>query len=272
MQITSAMKMVSAAKLKKAHDAVVALNPYCSKIKQIIGHITYGEERISSIYAERRPVKNLLIVCVTSNRGLCGAFNSNVIKEVLKLVVSNDAHRVSVACIGKRGSDILKKNCNVIYFNETIFDDLSFENSELIANEIMQYFIDKQFDKIFTVHNYSKTPATQIIQTEQFLPILPNSTPREKTDSSTLNDYIFEPSKSEILQSLIPKALKVTFYKILRNSFEAEHGARMTAMHKATDNAQELKDKLTLKYNKERQATITGEILEIVGGAEALNS
>lgn len=269
MQITSAMKMVSAAKLKKAQDAITAMRPYSEKLTQLLQDLSGSlEGDVAGNYAEDRAVNNVLIVAITSNRGLCGAFNSNVIKEINQLVQNKYAgKKVDFLTIGKKGNDILRKSSEVIQNNSSVFDNLSYENVAEIAEYLMQLFADKKYDRIEVVYNQFKNAATQIVMKEQFLPIVSQSS----QESNTSTDYIFEPSKEEIILELIPKMLKTQLYKAVRDSFAAEHGARMTAMHKATDNATDLRNQLKLTYNKARQAAITNEILEIVGGAEALN-
>jgi len=269
MQITSAMKMVSAAKLKKAQDAITAMRPYANKLTELLQSLSATLDADSgSKFSSQRQVNSVLIVAITSNRGLCGAFNSNIIKECLRLEKENYANKdVSILTIGKKGNDILSKHSNVIENHSDVYDDLTFENVANIAQALMDRFVEGDFDKIELVYNKFKNAATQIVMTEQFLPIVP-----VQSESTANLDYIFEPSKQEIVEQLIPKSLKTQLYKGVRDSFASEHGARMTAMHKATDNAGELKDSLTLTYNKARQAAITGEILEIVGGAEALNN
>ena len=266
MQITSAMKMVSAAKLKKAQDAITAMRPYSDKLTQMLVNLSSSVD-FENVYLSPRKVKNKLIVCVTSNRGLCGAFNSNVIKKCTEIANSSD-ESVSFLCIGKKGADILSKNYNVVQTNNEIFDDLTFENISAIAEKLMSMFLNKEFDSVQIVYNKFKNAATQIVIQEQYLPIENNDSKNDQKESS---DYIFEPSQVEIISELIPKSLKTQLYKSIRDSYASEHGARMTAMHKATDNATELRDQLKLTYNKARQAAITNEILEIVGGAEALN-
>ena len=266
MQITSAMKMVSAAKLKKAQDAITAMRPYSDKLTQMLVNLSSSVD-FENVYLSPRKVKNKLIVCVTSNRGLCGAFNSNVIKKCTEIANSSD-ESVSFLCIGKKGADILSKNYNVVQTNNEIFDDLTFENISAIAEKLMRMFLNKEFDSIQIVYNKFKNAATQIVIQEQYLPIENNDSENDQKESS---DYIFEPSQVEIISELIPKSLKTQLHKSIRDSYASEHGARMTAMHKATDNATELRDQLKLTYNKARQAAITNEILEIVGGAEALN-
>lgn len=266
MQITGAMKMVSAAKLKKAQDAILAMKPYAYKLKQLLEQLssTLGND---SIYNERsEEIKNILIVPITSNRGLCGAFNSNVIKKALEL--ENGAYKgknVQFYTIGKKGNDVLKKTDKVYRHETHIFDNLNYGVSAELASELMELYTSGQFDKIVLVYNSFKNAATQIIIEETFLPIQAVAEEKETTI-----DYLFEPSKEEIVKELIPRSLKTQVFKALRDSVASEHGARMTAMHKATDNANELRSQLKLTYNKARQAAITGEILEIVGGAEAL--
>jgi F-type H+-transporting ATPase subunit gamma len=266
MQITSAMKMVSAAKLKKAQDAITAMRPYSDKLTELLQNLSATLDADSgSKFSEQRDVKNVLIVAITSNRGLCGAFNSNIIKQATAVASGYDA-KVSVVAIGKKANDALSKNFEVISNQSPVFDDLTFDNVATIAEMLMGQFKSKAFDKIDVIYNKFKNAATQEIMTEQFLPIVPLD-----NASNSNQDYIFEPSKEEIVETLIPKSLKTQLYKSIRDSFASEHGARMTAMHKATDNATELRDQLKLTYNKARQASITNEILEIVGGAEALN-
>jgi len=266
MQITSAMKMVSAAKLKKAQDAITAMRPYANKLTELLQNLSATLDVDSgSKYSEQRDVKNVLIVAITSNRGLCGAFNSNIIKQANLVAERYDAN-VSVVAIGKKANDALSKNFEIISNQSPVYDDLTFDNVAEIAEMLMEQFESKAFDKIEIIYNKFKNAATQEIMTEQFLPIEPL-----EGDANANLDYIFEPSKEEIVETLIPKSLKTQLYKSIRDSFASEHGARMTAMHKATDNATELRDQLKLTYNKARQASITNEILEIVGGAEALN-
>ena len=266
MQITSAMKMVSAAKLKKAQDAITAMRPYADKLTELLQNLSATLDADSgSKFSEQRDVKNVLIVAITSNRGLCGAFNSNIIKTATVVAESYDAN-VSVVAIGKKANDALSKNLEIISNQSPVYDDLTFDNVAEIAEMLMAQFESKAFDKIEIIYNKFKNAATQEIMTEQFLPIVPL-----EGDANVNLDYIFEPSKEEIVETLIPKSLKTQLYKSIRDSFASEHGARMTAMHKATDNATELRDQLKLTYNKARQASITNEILEIVGGAEALN-
>jgi len=268
MQITSAMKMVSAAKLKKAQDAITAMRPYSEKLTELIQGLSASlEGDVAAKYTTQREVKKVLVVAITSNRGVCGALNSNVLKQVKVLSEKYGHDNVGVFAIGKKANDGLHKTNFVIANRSDVFDDLTFENVAQIAESLTHLFMDGEYDKIELVYNQFKNAATQVVVTEQFLPLAPI-----QGDASTSADYIFEPSKVEIVMELIPKSLKTQLYKAVRDSFAAEHGARMTAMHKATDNATELRNQLKLTYNKARQAAITGEILEIVGGAEALNS
>lgn len=269
MQITSAMKMVSAAKLKKAQDAITAMRPYSSKLTELLQSLSATlDSDAGGDFSKEREVSKALIVVVTSNRGLCGGFNSSVIKETIKNIEENyQGVDIDLLTIGKKGNDILSKTYNVVDTRNDVFDELTFENVAGIAQGLMDQYVAGDYDKIEIIYNRFKNAATQIPQVEQFLPIKP-----VEGDANTNMDYIFEPSKEEIVLELIPKSLKTQLYKAVRDSFAAEHGARMTAMHKATDNATELRDELLLTYNKARQAAITNEILEIVGGAEALNN
>ena len=269
MKITSAMKMVSAAKLKKAQDAIVQMRPYSNKLTELLQNLSATlEGDDGGVYTQEREVKKVLIVAITSNRGLCGGFNSNVIKEVASIAKNKYAGKdVSIFAIGKKGNDILSKKHNMYKFESDLYDDLTFENSTPFALDLMEQFAEGNFDQIDIVYNRFKNAATQIVTEEQFLPIV---AAEETQDTGA--DYIFEPNKTEIVKGLIPKSLKMQLYKAIRDSYASEHGARMTAMHKATDNATELRDELLLVYNKARQASITNEILEIVGGAEALKN
>ncbi len=272
MQITSAMKMVSAAKLKKAQDAITSMRPYASKLNNLIQNLSSSlEPDMNSPFVSVREKNSILLVAITSNRGLCGAFNSNVIKKTRQLINEKFSDKkVSLITIGKKGSEVLGKKENIISSHDYIFDDLNYEKADEISKEIMQGFKKELYDEVILVYNRFKNAATQILETELFLPIEENI--EENLDEKSLKspDYIFEPNQSEIVNELLPKALSIKFFKALRDSFASEHGARMTAMHKATDNATELRDQLKLTYNKARQAAITNEILEIVGGAEAL--
>ena len=267
MQITSAMKMVSAAKLKKAQDAITAMRPYAEKLTELLQNLSATlEGEVGGAFTAQREVNKVLIVAITSNRGLCGAFNTNVIKQAKAVADTYAGKQVDVFAIGKKGNDILTKTLTVVDNQSQVFDNLTFENVTAIAETLTQKFVSGEYDKIEMVYNQFKNAATQIVQVETFLPLAP-----VKSDKpASTGDYIFEPSKEEIVLTLIPKSLKTQLYKGVRDSFASEHGARMTAMHKATDNATELRDQLKLTYNKARQAAITNEILEIVGGAEAL--
>lgn len=274
-QITSAMKMVSAAKLRRAQDAVTQIRPYATKLQEILSNVSSSLDSSDGVYSVEREVKNVLIVSITSNRGLCGGFNNNVIKTAKRLAETEySGSNVTVLSIGKKSNDSFKnsslgiKGTLLPRHAETIWDELTFENSSKIAENLMMQFKDAHQDKIVLIYNEFKNAAVQEVITEQFLPVLP---PQNDDEASSSTDYIFEPNKEFIVQELIPKSLKTQLFKALLDSQASEHGARMTAMHKATDNASDLIDELKLSYNKARQAAITGEILEIVGGAEALN-
>jgi F-type H+-transporting ATPase subunit gamma len=272
MQITSAMKMVSAAKLKKAQDAITQMHPYATKLTELLQNLSATlDGEIGGDYTAERTVENVLLVAITSNRGLCGGFNSSIIKATRKAATAYIASgkKVAILTLGKKGNDLLAKEFDVIKNDNEIFNDLTYANAALIATFLMEEFKNTNYDKIEVVYNHFKNAANQDVIQEQFLPIVSQLT--EGGDASATSDYIFEPSKEEIVMQLMPKMLKTQLYKALRDSFASEHGARMTAMHKATDNAGALKDELTLTYNKARQAAITAEILEIVGGAEALS-
>ncbi|MFL1894400.1 ATP synthase F1 subunit gamma [Aquimarina sp. 2-A2] len=269
MQITSAMKMVSAAKLNKAQSAITAMRPYADKLTELLQNLSAAlDNDNASAYAEQREVNKVLVVAIASNRGLAGAFNTNIIKEVRDIYTNQYAGKqVDFITIGKKVNDIVAKSHKVVVNHSNLYDDLTFANVADIATDIMDRFTKGDYDKVLVVYNKFKNAASQIVTTEQFLPIVPMAS----KDANANVDYIFEPSKEEIVEQLIPKMLKMQLYKGIRDSFASEHGARMTAMHKATDNATELRDSLKLSYNKARQASITNEILEIVGGAEALN-
>ena len=270
MQITSAMKMVSAAKLKKAQDAISAMRPYANKLTELIQNLSGSlDGEGQNPYIVQRVEEKILIIAITSNRGLCGAFNSNIIKETIRLAKEDFAgKKVKVMGIGKKGGDILSKTLLIKSRHDAIYDDLNFGKTAEVALEAMDAFSETQYDKVLLVYNRFKNAATQIVTTEQFLPIVAEDDSVKKSSA----DYIYEPSQTAIVDELLPKALKMQLFKAVRDSFASEHGARMTAMHKATDNASELRDQLKLTYNKARQAAITNEILEIVGGAEALNN
>ena len=272
MQITSAMKMVSAAKLKKAQDAITAMRPYSEKLTELLQNLSATlDADTGSKYSDQREANKILVVAITSNRGLAGAFNSNIIKEARNLAENKFAGKqVDFMTLGKKGNDILKKTGTILENNNAIFDDLTFDSTSEIAEKLMLLFSEGKYDRIILVYNNFKNAATQIVMTEQLLPIMPPKPIEGQEAKNTETFYIFEPSKEEIVEALIPKSLKTQLFKALRDSAASEHGARMTAMHKATDNATELRNALKLQYNKARQAAITNEILEIVGGAEAL--
>lgn len=270
MQITSAMKMVSAAKLKKAQDAIVMLRPYSEKLQEIIENVSAASdaENISE-FAVEREVKKVLFITVTSNRGLAGAFNSSVIKELNIQFAANENVEVEVLTIGKKAFDALRKNRTVYENHSSLFDNLSFDHVSNMTGKVMKDFKAGKFDKVYVVYNRFINAATQEVVTEQVLPIAVSA---EKTTSEVNVDYIFEPGRQEILETLIPKSIKTQIFKAVLDSVASEHGARMTAMHKATDNAEALRNELRIFYNKARQAAITNEILEIVSGAEALKN
>ena len=269
MQITSAMKMVSAAKLKRAQDAIIQMRPYANKLTELLKNLSASlDSSDGGVYTQEREIKNVLLVTVTSNRGLCGGFNAYIMKKAETLINEDYANtNVSILSIGKKSSEHFTKNgFNVASTHDALFGDLTFDNVAKVAEGIMEQFVEGDYDKVVLVYNQFKNAATQIIMTENFLPVQ-----AAENDSEVVVDYIFEPTKQEIVEQLIPKSLKTQLFKAVLDSHAAEHGARMTAMHKATDNASELKKDLTLTYNKARQAAITNEILEIVGGAEALS-
>jgi len=272
-QITSAMKMVSAAKLRKAQQAIQQIRPYADKLHDIMQNLNSGLDSndLENIFAEQREVKNVLLVVISSNRGLCGAFNSNAVKIALSIAKSKyekiyKVGNVKFLFIGKKAMEnIVKKEKSLGEYNE-IFNNLEYNGAAAIAENLLNLYKEGKFDRIELIYNEFVNTATQHITSEQFLPL---QLPQAGNDHFSGN-YIYEPSKEYIISELIPKSLKFQFYKALLDSYAAEHGARMTAMHKATDNASEMINELKLKYNKARQASITNEILEIVGGAEAL--
>lgn len=276
-QITSAMKMVAASKLRKAQSAIVKLRPYAGKLQEFLQNLSVSLDAgdSSSVYGQQRAPEKILIVVVSSNRGLCGAFNANVMKQANNIINGKYATQyqkgnVSLITIGRKVTEFYRKRkFNVVESHDDVFGHLTFEHVSAIAENIMQQFADKKYDRVEIIYNQFKNAATQVLITEQFLPVLPPVKDDSKKQKLKV-DYIFEPSKEEIVLDLIPKSLKIQFYKALLDSYASEHGARMTAMHQATDNAKELLKDLNLAYNKARQAAITGEILEIVGGAEAL--
>lgn len=272
MQITSAMKMVSAAKLKKAQDAITAMRPYSNKLSELMQRFSGASEASGTgekSFTNKRKIKKVLVIAISSNRGLCGAFNTNIAKEI-NIIKSRDEFKnseIDFLTIGKKIKNILQKTEKIIQNDSDVFDELNYERVSKIVEKVMDLFLTQEYDHMEIVYNSFKNAATQIIKSEQFLPI-----PLNEKEGSENSDYIFEPSLELIVSTLIPKSLKMQLFKAIRDSFASEHGARMTAMHKATDNASELRDELKLTYNKARQASITNEILEIVGGAEALNN
>ncbi len=277
-QITSAMKMVAASKLRRAQNSILNMRPYALKLQSIMQDLTTDMEGSDEgVFSADRGAQKILIVTITSNRGLCGAFNASVVKSAVNLIEGKYADQykngnISLMCIGKKGADgLISAGYEPFEVNTDIFDNLSFENSSPIAEDLMQSFVDKKYDKIILIYNQFKNAAVQLLQEEQFLPVVENEERGTDNVKERNANYIFEPNKTDILEALVPKAIKVQFYKALLDSFASEHGARMTAMHQATENADEMLKDLKLTYNKARQASITNEILEIVGGAEALN-
>ena len=272
-QITKAMKMVSAAKLKRATDAIVQMRPYANKLKDILANLTASLEGNESPYTQQREIKNVLLVVVTSNRGLAGAFNANVIKAANLLVADKyDAQKrdgnLQIIAIGKKAQDYFTRNkFNVIGNNNEVFNHLNFDEANKIAEEVMSGFVAGKWDKVEVVYNQFKNAAMQILTTEQLLPVVPSVNQSANQNNA---DYLLEPSQEEIVLGLIPSSVKIQLYKALLDSHASEHGARMTAMDKATENAGDLLKALRLSYNQARQASITNEILEIVSGANAL--
>ena len=274
-QITSAMKMVAAAKLRKAQDKIVRLRPYAKKMNEILVGLTrsLNDSDEENVYGRNSSTEKILLVVITSNKGLCGGFNANVIRETRRVV--NEKYpsqfkkgNVWFMPIGKKGHDFIKKlKLNILEEHNDLFNDMSFEKVAVVASGVMDSFIEGKFDRIEIIYNQFKNAAVQNLMDELFLPL-------EKVDDPgkdiIVNDYIYEPDRQAIVRDLIPRSLKIQFYKAVLNSYVAEHGARMTAMHMATDNATQLIKDLTLQYNKARQASITSQILEVVSGAEAL--
>ena len=277
-QITSAMKMVSAAKFRRAQNAIVGMRPYAAQLQEIISDIDTGDG-IRTPYHDVRPLQNVLLVVVTSNKGLCGAFNSNVLKQAQQRIdhylnALPEDGVLHVMSIGKKSSELLARRKELrLTTHDDLLDSPSFDAVATLADTLMQQFTDKQIDHVEIVYNQFKNSLSQILSTEQFLPIIGETSTTGSTSNTTgttVNDYIFEPSKEEILREMVPLTLRSTFYRVILDSLASEHGARMTAMQKATDNATELLKDLTLSYNKARQAAITNEIIEIVSGSEAL--
>jgi F-type H+-transporting ATPase subunit gamma len=273
MQITSAMKMVSAAKLKRAQDAVTQMRPYANKLQELLGNLSASLDLSENLYAEVRAGGCTLVVAITSNRGLCGGFNNNIIKRVNQIIAENNGQNIELLPIGKKVRDAFKRSnlitakLPLVAATDEVFNELNFSNTAEIAGALMHAFTDKSINKVVLVYNRFVNAASQEVMHEQLLPIV-----RAVSQEESVGDYIFEPSKQEIVSELIPKSLKLQLFKALLDSHAAEHGARMTAMHKATDNASDLLKGLKLSYNKARQAAITNEILEIVGGANALDN
>jgi F-type H+-transporting ATPase subunit gamma len=275
-QITSAMKMVAASKLRKAQDAIVQLRPYANKLNEILDGLTLAlrDTETENIYAQRKDGNGkVLIIVVTSNKGLCGAFNANVVREARRIMhekYSDQARRgdLSFITIGKKGNDVLKRmNVGILEDQSDLWTDLTFERTSQLADRLISLYLKKEYDTIEIVYNQFKNAAVQKLTEEVFLPVLSSET---KTEEAAAADYIYEPDQVSIVSELIPKTLRTQLFKALLDSFAAEHGARMTAMHQATDNATELIRDLTLQYNKARQAAITNQLLEVVSGAEAL--
>jgi F-type H+-transporting ATPase subunit gamma len=274
-QITSAMKMVSAAKLRKAQDKIVRLRPYANKLHDLLVDLSHSlaDSEVENVYGRVSPPEKILVVVITSNRGLCGAFNANVIKEARSVILEKYADQartgnLTLLTIGKKGYDFFRKqNINMLPEQNNLLLDPNFDNVNAVAEQIMTSFTMKEFDRVDLIYNQFKNAAVQNLTNERFLPV---ETIQAENGNSVTTDYIYEPDMESIIKELIPKSLKIQFYKAVLDSFVAEHGARMTAMHKATDNATTMIRDLTLQYNKARQATITNQILEVVSGAEAL--
>lgn len=276
-QITSAMKMVSAAKFRRAQNAIVGMRPYANQLGDIVADIDTGDG-IQTPYHEVRKLENVLLVVVTSNKGLCGAFNSNVIKQAQARIeyyranaTADQPARLSMITIGKRSSEFFGKHFdNVVGSFDEILDNATFDVVASLADDIMSQFCEKKYDRVELIYNQFKNSLVQILSTEQFLPVVPSVSNKKDGDKAMANDYIYEPSKEDILREMIPLTLRSQFFRVVLDSLASEHGARMNAMQKATDNATELLKELRLSYNKARQAAITNEIIEIVSGSEAL--
>ena len=275
-QITSAMKMVSAAKLRKAQDKIIKLRPYVNKLQEILGGLSQslaGSE-VENVYGRTSEAEKVLVIVITSNKGLCGAFNTNVIKEARRLVFEkyaeqNNKGTLTLLTIGRKGYDFFRKQpVTLLPEQNSLLDNVAFDDISNTAEVIMNSFVSGKYDKVELVYNQFKNAAVQNLMIEQFLPVA--SVEEDNEEVAIPTDYIYEPTAEEIIKDLIPKSLKIQFYKAVLDSFVAEHGARMTAMHMATDNATTIINELTLQYNKERQASITNQILEVVSGAEAL--
>ena len=276
-QITKAMKMVSAAKLKRATNAITQLRPYATKLKEILGNLSASLEGSSSPFIQVREPNKVLVVVVSSNRGLAGAFNTNIIKAANNLIAERYSEQlkngnVKIVAIGKKVQDFYeKRNYNTIGNNNDLYSALTFENVTKITEAIMDGFVKGEYDEVQVVYNRFKNAAVQIVTTEQLLPLNRTAETEVTTVKSTNVDYVLEPSKAEIVEQLIPKSIKIQLYKAVLDSHASEHGARMTSMDKATENAGDLLKALKLSYNQARQAAITTELTEIVSGAAALN-
>ena len=279
-QITSAMKMVAASKLRKSQNAILALRPYADKFSEIMRNITNSVDNndMSSVYAEERPVERVLIIPISSNKGLCGVFNANVIRSTISLINEEykdflESKSLDILCIGSKVEETLKfKKIAVIGNENTLLDNITYEKAALFAERLMQMFVERKYDKIIFVYNQFKNAATQILVTEQFLPIKTGAGTGTESSMGKDVEYIFQPNKEDIYGEMVPKSLKIQVYKILLDSFTSEQGARMLSMTQATDNATELLKELNLTYNKARQSAITNELVEIVSGADALKS
>ncbi|QII73032.1 MULTISPECIES: ATP synthase F1 subunit gamma [Apibacter] len=272
MQITSAMMMVSSSKLKRAQDAIVRLRPYSEKMQELLSNVSpfLDSDSGGAEYAKKRELKKVLLVVITSNKGLAGAFNSTIVKAVKNLLENDYKNtQVDLLTIGKNGYENLKKSVSIYKNCSSLWDAPTYENSSKISEELMQLFLNGEYDQIELVYNRFKNAVVQLLQVEQFLPI---ELSKNTNDSSLVSDYIYEPSKESILTHLIPTSLKTQLFKAILDSNAAEHGARMSAMQAATDNAKALKNQLSISYNKARQASITNELIEIVSGAQALEN
>lgn len=267
-KITNAMKMVASAKLKRAQREIVAMRPYSEKLSELVQNLSESiDSDIKSPYTVERPIEKILLIPISSNRGLCGAFNSNVAKATRKLLAEYSSIQVKLLTIGKKAEELLTKYGKVEQSYASIFDNLNYDNACDIIQPVLDAYQQERYDKVFLIYNRFKSTASQVVEVESFLPIIP-----KVSESSTMSNFIYEPDVSSIIHEILPKSLKTQFLKALKDSFASEHAARVTAMHLATDNATEILEQLKLTYNKARQAAITGEILEIVGGAEALSN
>jgi F-type H+-transporting ATPase subunit gamma len=272
-QITSAMKLVAASKLRRAQDAILMMRPYAAKMHEILQNLSSGESDDDNVYGRQSDIQNVLLIPITSNRGLCGAFNANVIKRCIRLLnedykAQNNQGNVDIITVGKKATEFFgKKGYQLKESHDDLWDDLNWENAQLFVEKVLNMFSEGRYDRVDIIYNQFKNAGSQVLTVEQFLPVKPVEV---SGDITMQNDYIMEPSREVIVDGLIPKSLKVQLYKAMLDSYASEHGARMTAMHKATDNATEMVKDLKLVYNKARQAAITNEIIEIVGGANAL--